>query len=157
MPAVIFKGEYNDGVSASAHAVDVAFADGSFIIQDDRFPKSAPVHALKISARLGRLPRTLTLPDGSQVVVPDSIMLSQQLQEGTSYLRKLEANFAVAVAWVYWYARALKADGQDAKARENYELISDQFNFYGQLAREELIGAKRWLPLPAPPRPSAMR
>ena len=41
-------------------------------------------------------------------------------------------------AWVYWYARALKADGQDAKARENYELISDQFNFYGQLAREEL-------------------
>jgi len=41
-------------------------------------------------------------------------------------------------AWVYWYGRALKADGQDAKARESYESIADQFNFYGQLAREEL-------------------
>jgi len=100
MSAIIFKGEYCDGVSASAHTVDVAFADGSFIIQDARFPKSAPVHALKVSARLGRLPRTLTMPDGSQVVVPDSIMLSQQLQEGTSYLRKLEANTVYAVAGV---------------------------------------------------------
>jgi soluble lytic murein transglycosylase len=26
-------------------------------------------------------------------------------------------------AWTYWYGRALKADGQDAKAKENYELI----------------------------------
>ena len=41
-------------------------------------------------------------------------------------------------AWTYWYGRALKADGQDAKARESYELIADQYNFYGQLAREEL-------------------
>ena len=41
-------------------------------------------------------------------------------------------------AWTYWYGRALKSDGQDVKARENYELIADQFNFYGQLAREEL-------------------
>ena len=41
-------------------------------------------------------------------------------------------------AWAYWYGRALKADGQNDKARENYELIADQFNFYGQLAREEL-------------------
>ena len=41
-------------------------------------------------------------------------------------------------AWAYWYGRALKAEGQDAKARESFELIQDQFNFYGQLAREEL-------------------
>ena len=41
-------------------------------------------------------------------------------------------------AWTYWYGRALKAEGQDAKARESYELIADQYNFYGQLAREEL-------------------
>jgi Zn-dependent protease with chaperone function len=100
MSAIVFKGEYNDGVSASAHAVDVAFADGSFIIQDERFPKSAPVYALRISARLGRLPRTLTLPDGSQVVLPDSVMLSQQLQEGSSYLGNLEANAVAAVVGV---------------------------------------------------------
>ena len=41
-------------------------------------------------------------------------------------------------AWTYWYARALKVEGQDAKAKENFELIDDQYNFYGQLAREEL-------------------
>ncbi len=41
-------------------------------------------------------------------------------------------------AWTYWYARALKVDGQNEKARENFELIADQYNFYGQLAREDL-------------------
>jgi len=41
-------------------------------------------------------------------------------------------------AWTYWYARALKADGQNDKARENLELVADQYNFYGQLAREDL-------------------
>jgi len=41
-------------------------------------------------------------------------------------------------AWTYWYGRALKADGQDAKAKESFELIAEQYNFYGQLAREEL-------------------
>lgn len=41
-------------------------------------------------------------------------------------------------AWTYWYGRALAVSGQNDKARENFELIADQFNFYGQLAREEL-------------------
>ena len=41
-------------------------------------------------------------------------------------------------AWTYWYGRALKADGQDAKAKDSFELIAEQYNFYGQLAREEL-------------------
>ena len=41
-------------------------------------------------------------------------------------------------AWTYWYGRASKAEGQDAKARDSFEMIADQYNFYGQLAREEL-------------------
>jgi soluble lytic murein transglycosylase len=41
-------------------------------------------------------------------------------------------------AWTYWYGRALKAEGQDTKARDSFEMIADQYNFYGQLAREEL-------------------
>lgn len=41
-------------------------------------------------------------------------------------------------AWTYWYARALKVDGQNEKARENLELVAEQYNFYGQLAREDL-------------------
>ena len=56
---MIFKAQYLDGISAHAYQVDVAFADGNCLIQDDRFAKSAPIQALKVSGRLGRLPRTL--------------------------------------------------------------------------------------------------
>jgi Zn-dependent protease with chaperone function len=100
MSGAVFKGEYHDGVSSNAHAVDVTFADGNFIIQDDQFAKSAPIKAIQVSERLGRLPRTLTLPDGSLVVLPDSISLSRQLQEGSSYLQKLESNAIYAGAGV---------------------------------------------------------
>ena len=41
-------------------------------------------------------------------------------------------------AWTYWYARALKLDGQNEKARDNLELLAEQYHFYGQLAREDL-------------------
>ncbi|TPQ42091.1 MULTISPECIES: lytic transglycosylase domain-containing protein [Cupriavidus] len=41
-------------------------------------------------------------------------------------------------AWTYWYGRSLKADGRDAEAQQQYQQIAGQFNFYGQLASEEL-------------------
>ena len=41
-------------------------------------------------------------------------------------------------AWVYWKARAVQAGGDPAQAKALYETISGQFNFYGQLALEEL-------------------
>lgn len=41
-------------------------------------------------------------------------------------------------AWIYWYARALKADGRTADAQMQFQTIAGQFNFYGQLATEEL-------------------
>ena len=41
-------------------------------------------------------------------------------------------------AWTYWRARALQASGQSAAAVAAYESIATQFNFYGQLAAEEL-------------------
>jgi soluble lytic murein transglycosylase len=41
-------------------------------------------------------------------------------------------------AWIYWYGRALKAEKRDAEAREQFTSIAQQFNFYGQLALEEL-------------------
>lgn len=41
-------------------------------------------------------------------------------------------------AWIYWYARALKADGRTADAQTQFQTIAGQFNFYGQLATEEL-------------------
>ncbi|SOZ36630.1 lytic transglycosylase domain-containing protein [Cupriavidus neocaledonicus] len=41
-------------------------------------------------------------------------------------------------AWIYWYGRALKVDGRDTEAQQNFQQIAGQFNFYGQLASEEL-------------------
>lgn len=41
-------------------------------------------------------------------------------------------------AWTYWYGRALKAEKRETEAREQFASIAQQFNFYGQLALEEL-------------------
>ncbi len=41
-------------------------------------------------------------------------------------------------AWTYWYGRALKADNRAAEAQQQFQSIAGQFNFYGQLASEEL-------------------
>ncbi|WP_029047369.1 lytic transglycosylase domain-containing protein [Cupriavidus sp. amp6] len=41
-------------------------------------------------------------------------------------------------AWLYWYGRALKAEGRDTEAQQNFQQVAGQFNFYGQLASEEL-------------------
>ncbi|MBC3884035.1 lytic transglycosylase domain-containing protein [Undibacterium griseum] len=40
-------------------------------------------------------------------------------------------------AWLYWYGRALKADGKTEEARQIFSSITDQIHFYGQLALEE--------------------
>jgi soluble lytic murein transglycosylase len=44
-------------------------------------------------------------------------------------------------AWRYWKARALKATGREAEAQALFKPLSAEFNFYGQLALEELGGA----------------
>ncbi|MFM0288773.1 lytic transglycosylase domain-containing protein [Paraburkholderia megapolitana] len=41
-------------------------------------------------------------------------------------------------AWVYWHGRALKQAGDTVQANQDFEQISQGFNFYGQLALEEL-------------------
>ena len=41
-------------------------------------------------------------------------------------------------SWVYWHARALKAAGDVTTANQEFESISQGYNFYGQLAAEEL-------------------
>ncbi|MEJ0004765.1 MAG: transglycosylase SLT domain-containing protein [Pararobbsia sp.] len=43
-------------------------------------------------------------------------------------------------AWVYWHGRALKALGDTAGAAADFALISARYDFYGQLATEELGG-----------------
>jgi soluble lytic murein transglycosylase len=48
-------------------------------------------------------------------------------------------------AWVYWHARALKQAGDGATAAQEFQSIADRFDFYGQLASEEL-GQKITIP-----------
>jgi soluble lytic murein transglycosylase len=53
-------------------------------------------------------------------------------------------------AWIYWLGRALKAQGNPEEAQALFQSITDQTNFYGQLAMEEL-GRKITIPLQALP------
>ena len=62
---------------------------------------------------------------------------------------QMPAGLRTDPAWVYWKARALQASGNQAQAKPLYETISGQFNFYGQLALEEL-----GQPIVAPARPA---
>ena len=41
-------------------------------------------------------------------------------------------------SWTYWHARALKQAGDVTTANQEFESIAQQYNFYGQLAGEEL-------------------
>lgn len=52
--------------------------------------------------------------------------------------------------WVYWRGRALQAQGQREEAEKHYRRISQEMDFYGQLALEEL-GQEITLPTQAAP------
>lgn len=52
--------------------------------------------------------------------------------------------------WVYWRARALKADGESEAAQKLFQSIAEQTNFYGQLSLEDL-GQKISIPAAAAP------
>jgi soluble lytic murein transglycosylase len=41
-------------------------------------------------------------------------------------------------SWVYWHARALKEAGNTAQANQEFAQIASGYNFYGQLATEDL-------------------
>ena len=58
--------------------------------------------------------------------------------------------------WVYWQARALKAEGKNAEAEPLLRAIADQYHFYGQLALEEL-GERIVVPPPPAPLTDAER
>ncbi len=65
-------------------------------------------------------------------------------------IRRMSARQAAEPVWVYWYARALEAQGNQQAAQEHYRSIAHDLSFYGQLASEEL-----GRPQPLPPAPTA--
>jgi soluble lytic murein transglycosylase len=65
-------------------------------------------------------------------------------------IRRMSARQAAEPVWVYWYARALDALGNKKAAMQHYASIADSYEFYGQLATEEL---GRAITVPARPAP----
>jgi soluble lytic murein transglycosylase len=60
-------------------------------------------------------------------------------------IEQMPAALRAQPAWVYWHARALKQGGDTAQANQEFTQISQGYNFYGQLALEEL-GQKITIP-----------
>ncbi len=67
-----------------------------------------------------------------------------------SSITAMPASLKSEPTWVYWYGRALKAEGKNEEARQQFASIADQLHFYGQLALEEQ-GQKIGLPATVKP------
>jgi len=65
-------------------------------------------------------------------------------------VRRMSSEQQAETAWVYWLGRALAAQGKQAQARQQYAAIRHVFDFYGQLASEELGAIQPLPPKPAP-------
>ena len=65
-------------------------------------------------------------------------------------IRRMSAKQAAEPVWVYWYARALAALGNQKAATEYYQSIAHDLSFYGQLASEELGKPQSLPPAPTP-------
>ena len=65
-------------------------------------------------------------------------------------IRRMSARQAAEPVWVYWYARALAAQGNKEAATQHFQSIAGELSFYGQLAAEELGRTLSIPPAPAP-------
>ncbi|CAG4905475.1 lytic transglycosylase domain-containing protein [Paraburkholderia gardini] len=53
-------------------------------------------------------------------------------------IEQMPASLRAQPSWIYWHARALKQGGDTVAANQEFEQIAAGYNFYGQLAAEEL-------------------
>ena len=63
---------------------------------------------------------------------------------------KMTARQQAEPVWVYWYGRALKADGRKTEADKYFTSIEDDYGFYGLLANEALGRSQAIPPEPKP-------
>ena len=72
------EGHYHDGRSSRVRDVEVCFyPDGDVTIEGKDLSLRLPLDTLRISPRLGRAPRVLTLPDGASCEIPDDDTLDR--------------------------------------------------------------------------------
>lgn len=69
-------------------------------------------------------------------------------QQVLNAIEKMSPRQAAEPVWVYWKGRAFAGLGQEQQAQATFESITDDLNFYGQLANEEL---GRAIPMPVTP------
>lgn len=73
-------GHYHDGRFSRLHHVEICFyPDGAVTIEGEDISLRLSLDALRVSPRLGRTPRVLTLPDGASCEVPDDDALDRHL------------------------------------------------------------------------------
>ncbi len=72
-------------------------------------------------------------------------------------IRRMSARQAAEPVWMYWYARALEAQGNKTAAKKHYESIASGFDFYGQLALEELGQTIKAPAVPSPVTPDELQ
>ena len=76
-----FEGRYYDGIRARATGVRVVVQrDGRLRIEGEGLSRELDLDGVSVSERLGRTPRTLRLPDGASVELPDSDELDEALR-----------------------------------------------------------------------------
>lgn len=90
-------GQYLDGRVATAHPVTAQVAHGQLHLRGEAITAGFALAQVRISPRLGRLPRTLTLPDGASVVIDDSALLAQALGEAGPSLHGMESRAGYAL------------------------------------------------------------
>jgi soluble lytic murein transglycosylase len=73
-----------------------------------------------------------------------------------SAIDRMPAPLRADPAWIYWYGRALRAEGRHAEALDHFSQIARQFSFYGKLAAEELGIPIVLPPTAAPPTPEEL-
>jgi peptidoglycan lytic transglycosylase len=53
-------------------------------------------------------------------------------------IEQMSPSLRTQPSWIYWHARAVKQNGDTVTANQEFESIAAGYNFYGQLAAEEL-------------------
>jgi soluble lytic murein transglycosylase len=71
--------------------------------------------------------------------VGDWLLVKESIEQMSPAIRNRDP------AWTYWLGRAQKELGEESLGKDTIRVLTDQFNFYGQLAREDL-GMKIYVP-----------
>jgi Zn-dependent protease with chaperone function len=101
-----FEGRYHDGASSRSLPVVVTFhRDGDVRIEGEGLALRFRIDELRATARLGRTPRVVSLPNGASCELPDGDALDAELARasggGAGWVAALERSWrAVAVAVV---------------------------------------------------------